>query len=357
MTQLKKKVAILCFSPSWGGMELDAIRLYGKLEGHYDVWLVCKEDSAIHKYAKLSTNNVKQYRSIKFKTMFSLVLIFGLRTFFKKEDIKNIIFFGASEIRSIFFALLRLNVNLIVRHGTTKAHSKKDFFHKLLYSKVNHYVGISKHLVNNINEILPVKQGAKVHLIYPSFRSFTEKRTDQIIKKIKIIHVGRLVDGKGQDAALRACSILYEKRLPFELNFVGAGNRYKEELEKIVKNLPYADSVFFKGHLTDIYPLLLSSHIFLFPTAGEGFGNSLVEALSCGLVCITYSNTTMPEIINLGFYGYLVENRNEEQLKKTLLFVAENINVEITNSEANMELVREVFSIEREVTQFDSLLV
>ena len=358
MTKNKKNVAIACFSPLNGGMELDSMRLYEKMSPVNNSWLLCKEGSFISQNSFSMKDGEERTHAINFNSMFSMSLIFGLRSFIKEKKIDNLIFFGASEMRSIYFALLGLNVNLIVRHGTTKTHSKKDFFHRLLYSNVKHYVGISKHLVKNIQEILPVSQMAKVHLIYPSFRNFTEKKQEEKIEKIKIIHVGRLVDGKGQDAALRACSILYEKRLPFELNLVGAGSDdYKEKLEQILKDLPYSDSVFFKGHINDVYPQLLSSHIFLFPTSGEGFGNSLVEALSCGLVCIMYSNTTMPEIINLGFYGHLVDNGNEDQLKQTLLSVAENINVEISNSKPNIELMRDIFSVEREVAQYNSLLV
>ena len=199
---------------------------------------------------------------------------------------------------------------------------------------------------------------SNVHLIYPSFKFSTPARKEEKKGKINIIHVGRLVKGKGQDAAIKACSILFENDIPFNLYLVGRSEeKYKAELDSLLEGLPCRASVVFCGHEEDVYPGLYSSQIFLFPSSGEGFGNALVEALSCGLVCIVYSNTTMPEIMSLGFHGHLVKDGDEEALKKKLLYVAGNLDEEIKKCEKNMSLAREVFAVEREVAQYDSILV
>ncbi|MEA3373149.1 MAG: lipopolysaccharide biosynthesis protein, partial [Campylobacterota bacterium] len=93
--------------------------------------------------------------TISFNSNLSLSIIFGARKIIKKYDIKNVIFFGASELKSLYFSFLGLDINLIIRHGTTKSTPKKDWFHRLIYSKVNYHIAICEHLANNVKEIIP----------------------------------------------------------------------------------------------------------------------------------------------------------------------------------------------------------
>lgn len=358
---MDKKIAILCFSPYQGGMEIDSIRLYKKLNRIYDnkVWLVCKDGTFINDRAS-NDKEISNWCSIKFSSMFSLSLIFKLRDFIKQNNIDNLIFFGASEMRSIYFAILGMNVNLIVRHGTTtaKRHKKKDLIHRLFYSSVSHYVGISRHLVNNIHEIFPLNNKSKINLIYSSLKFPDVSKKEKRNGFINIVHVGRLTKGKGQDVAIRVCSALYDNGIAFRLNIVGHGDvKYKEMLERILASLPYKDSVVFHGHTEDVFSILGASEVLLFPSAGEGLPNALIEALSCGLVCMVYSNTVFPEIFNLGFYGHVIENGNEDMLGKTLLSVCQNIDKEIDLAKKNIDLTRRLFSEDREIAEYDKILV
>lgn len=362
MIKSNKRIAILCFSPYQGGMEIDSIRLYNKLKHIYDknnIWLICKDGTFIHDRAS-HDKEIFKWCSIKFRSMFSFSLIFKLRDFIKKNNINNLIFFGASEMRSIYFAILGLNVNLIVRHGTTKSHAKKDIFHRLIYSKVSHYVGISKHLVNNINEVFPLTNKTKVNLIYSSlkFPNLSIRTIKEQNGVVNIIHVGRLTKGKGQDVAIRVCSALYDAGIAFKQVIVGSGDeKYKEMLVNMLALLPYKDSVVFHGYTEDVFHILGSSDVFLFPSAGEGLPNALIEALSCGLVCIVYSNTVFPEIFDLGFYGHVIENGNEHLLSKALVSVCKNIDREIESAKNNIDLAGRIFSEDREVAEYDKILI
>lgn len=341
-------------------MELDAIRLCEKLNLiSDDVWLVCKENSFIHREVS-AKSEVSNWHSVKFFSMFSLSLILKLRAFILENKINNVIFFGASEMRSIYFSLLGMDINLIVRHGTTKRRKKKDLFHRFIYSKVLHYVGISKHLLNNIYDVLPVSEQSEVNLIYSSLQFPAVSKKAKIEKNVvvNIVHVGRLAPGKGQDAAIRACSGLFEADVKFKFVLIGSDYEdYKSELQNILNDLSYKESVFFSGHVRDVFSLLEKSDIFLFPSAGEGMPNSLIEALASGLVCIVYSNTVFPEFLGLGFYLHLVEDGNEEELKEKLLYVYNNLDVELEKSRINVDLTRKLFSEEREIEEYNRILI
>lgn len=358
--KLKANTAIICLSPNFGGMELDAIKLANKLSFYNNTSLIVKEKSFIAiQYANHLENNNINLETIKFRTKLSLSIIFRTRQIIKKYDIKNVIFFGASELKSLYFAFLGMDINLIIRHGTTKTRPKKDMFHKLFYSKVNYHVAISEHIMTNVKNIIPFGKETKETLIYPSVKvSMSEILENNKSLDIHLLHTGRITEGKGQIDAINACSILSDKNIQFTLKIVGG---YENEYEK-QKFLSFIDGVTYKqninviGFSNDITSFLSSSNIFIFPSYGEGFGNSFVEALGAGLICICYENTTFIEFKKLGFYIHIVENKNLEQLKERLLQIVQNIENEHKKSNDNIQLVKNLFSEKREISQYMEIL-
>lgn len=125
---MKSNTAVICLSPYSGGMELDAIKLAQKLSNHAQIILIAKQDYFIEKQAYSLENSKIKLETIKFCSSFSFAIIFKMRKILNQHNIKNVIFFGASEMKSLYFAFLGFDINLIIRHGTTKSTPKKDFF-------------------------------------------------------------------------------------------------------------------------------------------------------------------------------------------------------------------------------------
>ena len=66
--------------------------------------------------------------------------------------------------------------------------------------------------------------------------------------------------------------------------------------------------------------MYLDSCLYLMTSHTESFGLVLIEAMSYGLPCIAYSSAEgAREIIVNGYNGYLIENRNEYEMAKTIL--------------------------------------
>lgn len=89
---------------------------------------------------------------------------------------------------------------------------------------------------------------------------------------------------------------------------------YEEEVELLVigaKHQKVIKGVRWVGRVpNDTLPKYFQvSDVFLFPTlCQEGFGLSLVEALKCGNICIASSIGGVPEVLNNGQLGILVED-------------------------------------------------
>lgn len=353
---LKNNTAIVCLSPNSGGMELDSIKLAKKLMKYTKVTLVAQENKFVAKksFDYINTKDVT-LETIKFKSSMSFSIIFRMREIIKKYDIKNVIFFGASELKSLYFAFLGFNINLIVRHGTTKSTPKKDWFHKLIYSKVNYHVSICKHLEKNVKYIIPFGKESQSTLIYPSVELENMKKGEH--SKLTLLHIGRITNGKGQIDAIKACSILYEKKIDFVFYIVGEFEEdFKEEFRHFYNSIEYKDKIKLVGFTKDINAYLAKSDIFLFPSHGEGFGNSFLEALNAELICISYLNTSFYDFRDLDFYFHQTEDKNIEHLKNTLLNVVLNLDNEKEKSVKNSKIVKNLFLEENEVSQYLKIL-
>ena len=337
-------------------MEIDSIKMAKKLNPYCQTILIAKENHFIANEMQDNEDNII-LETINFSSNLGLSLIFGIRALVKKHQIKNVIFFGASELKSMYFSFLGLDINLIIRHGTTKSRPKKDWFHRLIYSKVNYHVAICKHLAKNIEYIIPFGKGTQLKAIYPSLNLSPSQEINfntKPHKPLQILHVGRIAKGKGQKTAIEACKILYKNKIDFKLNIIGGFHApYKKNFLSFINTLKYKEKINLVGHTTNLEPFYLHSDIFLFPSDGEGLSNAFIEALSYGLHCISYKNTSFPELKDLGFNFLIAENQDLEDLKQKLLSAVEQ---DFSRNRSNALLAKKSFSFNRELEEFKSLL-
>ncbi len=352
----------MCFSGGRGGMDFDAFKLAGLLSDLADVVLVSKKGTYIERRCEQQTLSFST-ESIRFSSRtFSPVMLVEARRIVRQYNVKNVVFFGASELKTLYFAFLGLGVNVIVRHGTTKSRPKRDWLHKLVYSCVNHHVALSKHLLRNVQTIVPLENGVRFHIIYPSYRFNGDTGRDRGgsgDSPIEIIHVGRIAEGKGQLEAVQAVKRLVEQNVRFRLALVGSidDGKYHKRLREEIDRSGYQDDVAVVGHVDNVEAHLRRADVFLFPSHGEGMPNAFIEALYCGCVCIAFRNTVFPEFPDMGFYVRLSDDRDIAQLSDVLCHVARHIADELRRSQGNVELVRKYFNAEREWADWSKILV
>lgn len=351
---MKNNLAIFCPNGNFGGMELDSIKLAKRLNPFCNIVLVIKKGGFLEqnfdKYFSKDDNIVLE--TLTFKTLSFFNTIIQTKAILKKYDIKNIIYFGTSKLRVVYFALLGTNINLISRHGTTRR-KKKGFFNKLVYSRIDYHITISKHLLENVRKIFPFGKQTKSLLIYPTIKPITLEKQNS--KKLTILHTGRIVKGKGQIDAIKACEILVQNNIDFEFFLVGGYEEgYENEFKFFYNSIKYKEKIKLIGFTNEVDKYLSKADIFLFPSYGEGLGNSFLEALNAKLKCIAYNNTTFPELKELGFDFVLVENKNIDKLKEELFKVAKN--EIIFDLEKNREIIKSIFSQDNEIKKYLEIL-
>lgn len=102
-----------------------------------------------------------------------------------------------------------------------------------------------------------------------------------------IICVGRIEEVKGFDMLLESFSKISDKFEDWKLIIVGDGSS-REKLKKQVLDLNINSQVSFTGFKDDVISEMKQASVFVLPSRFEGFPLVLLEAMSCGLACISY---------------------------------------------------------------------
>lgn len=115
---------------------------------------------------------------------------------------------------------------------------------------------------------------------------------------LRLISVGRLSRGKNFAACIEALPAIRERLPGSELLLVGDGEE-REELQRLAIQHGVADAVEFVGNRSrnEVFRYLASSHLFLFPSAGEGFPKAVLEAMACGLPVVASGVSVLPHLL------------------------------------------------------------
>ena len=142
----------------------------------------------------------------------------------------------------------------------------------------------------------------------------------------KSVQACRLIEKKGLRVSLRAFAKFAERHPASTFTIAGEGP-LRNELGQLAAELGIADKIFFPGFIsqTQLRDLFYQSHIFLHPSEVSGDGNqegvpnSMLEAMASGLPVFATEHGGIPEAIENGRSGILVNERDDNALAHALL--------------------------------------
>jgi glycosyltransferase involved in cell wall biosynthesis len=106
-----------------------------------------------------------------------------------------------------------------------------------------------------------------------------------------LVVVGRLLSHKRVDMLLDAVALLHAGGTPVTCRIIGTGPE-AESLHSHAEALGIGNAVEFRHDVAeqkDLYALVKSARVFVAPSAREGFGIAVLEALACGVPVVTTS--------------------------------------------------------------------
>jgi glycosyltransferase involved in cell wall biosynthesis len=135
---------------------------------------------------------------------------------------------------------------------------------------------------------------------------------DKVKDRYTIVSVGRLTKNhKRPHLLIEAFARLADRYPEWQAELWGDVDQraFYEELKLMIKSKKLQDRVFLRGTSNKIPKILQQSDIFAFPSAYEGFGLALGEAMSMGLPAVGYKScSAVNELIRDGVNGFLCED-------------------------------------------------
>jgi glycosyltransferase involved in cell wall biosynthesis len=145
----------------------------------------------------------------------------------------------------------------------------------------------------------------------------------EISSPLRILFCGRLAREKRVGAVLESAAQLDERGVECQLAIVGEGPE-RAALEKLAADLGLGDRVNFVGAVPfeQVFPWYAWAHCLVLPSACEGWGKVIVEAMCFGVVCIGSPQGLLPEM--LAGRGILLEEVNAQEIADAVASVAES---------------------------------
>ena len=151
------------------------------------------------------------------------------------------------------------------------------------------------------------------------FEPATDGRRES--ENLIVLTIGNIRHVKGHDVFVRAAALVHEK-LP-RVTFHVAGDvleaSFFAELQALVASLGLRNTVHFLGGVSDLALQLRTAALFVLPSRSEGFSNSLIEAMACGLPVVATDVGGNAEAVAHNETGVIVPPDNPEALAAAML--------------------------------------
>ncbi|GAB4524213.1 MAG: colanic acid biosynthesis glycosyltransferase WcaL [Pleurocapsa sp.] len=171
--------------------------------------------------------------------------------------------------------------------------------------------------------------------------------------KVRLVSIARLVEKKGLEYGIKAVAHLLKTNPHLEYKIVGDGV-LKNDLQKLIIELQVQDKIKLLGwrQQEEVTSIIAEADIMLAPSITSDLGDcegipvALMEAMAVGLPVISTYHSGIPELVEDGVSGYLVDEREVEQLAEKINLLAQNPELRLKMGLAGRQKVEKEFNIE-----------
>ncbi|SDB58219.1 Glycosyltransferase involved in cell wall bisynthesis [Desulfonatronum thiosulfatophilum] len=142
---------------------------------------------------------------------------------------------------------------------------------------------------------------------------------------LRIVNIGRLVPEKAQDVLFQALAAVKKRGVQFDLQIVGAGPLL-DQLKELARSLDIIDHIDFLGAQPQdvVIKVLREADVFVLSSRNEGLPVVCMEAMAMEVFLIATNISGIPELVQHGQNGLLVEPENVQELADAILWVDKN---------------------------------
>jgi len=303
----------------------------------------------------LKSLNVSKYG----KTALSLKLLYAFIPFLdKKFDIINC-HFGPNGIIGAYLKEIGINGKVISTfHGYDMSVfllKNGDNVYKKLFLNGDLFLPISDYWKRKLIRLGCDEKKVIVHRMGINLEKFKfSERRKQPREPTKLLNIGRLVEKKGHEYAIRALAKIIKNHKNIEYIIAGDGP-LRSNLENLVSKLGIMNYVKFLGAVeqNEVLKLYQQAHIFVLPSVTasngdqEGIPVVLMEAQATGLPVISTYHSGISEVIINDKSGFLVSEKDVDALAGKLEYLIKHPKIWPEMGRAGRKFVEEKYNIKK----------
>ncbi|MFZ0637691.1 MAG: glycosyltransferase family 4 protein [Candidatus Acidiferrales bacterium] len=227
----------------------------------------------------------------------------------------------------------------------------------------------SRDTARKLQEVQGIAQ-EKIRVLHwgldPSFFDLVNRAPDLRLPKTfpeapYVLSVGRWSSAeryKGLDTLIQVLPELLRAAPELHLVFVGEGDD-RPALERLASDRRVSERVHFVSGISreELVAAYARAEIFALPSGGEGFGFVFLEAMALGKAVVGGNHGGIPDIIEDGVTGFLVEHGNVAQLAEKILVLLTNQTLRDEMGRRGRERVLQSFGFGNFESGFRDILV
>lgn len=164
---------------------------------------------------------------------------------------------------------------------------------------------------------------AKQTFVIPNAVPYFPEQSSTLNNK-QVLMVARYNDAKGYEYMVEAWQSVHERHPDWILNVYGSGELHDDVIRWIQKR-QLSSSMILHDPVDNVMDKYLESSIFVMSSRYEAFPMVLLEAMACGVPCVSFDCPYGPRnIIRNGEDGYLVDYLNSQALADSICQLIEN---------------------------------
>ncbi|NLC57696.1 MAG: glycosyltransferase family 4 protein [Armatimonadetes bacterium] len=164
--------------------------------------------------------------------------------------------------------------------------------------------------------------------------------------RVRLLVVARLAPQKRVDRFLQALAAVRQEYAAVEGTILGDGP-LRKELEQLAGQLGLGDAVRFAGPVANVARHLHDTDVLVLSSDWEGTPNAILEAMASGVPVVATRVGGVPDLVQEGRTGYLVEPSDCGPLAEALLRLAQDAELRRAMGRQARQYVEECHSLER----------
>jgi glycosyltransferase involved in cell wall biosynthesis len=248
--------------------------------------------------------------------------------------------------------------SFLIEHSSKQISSSNRWMYRTLNRKLTGFIAASRFMATHLEELGVSKSHCTV--IYNCVNSTVGPRSTNKstgTQKTFVGIVGQISRHKGHDDLLKAAASLKKRGVPLEVKVFGTGHeQYILELKAKVARNGLEDSWKWMSYIPQQSSIFSDIDICVVPSCfDEPFGMVALEASFYGLPVVASRRGGLPEIVEDGRTGFLVQSDNPTQLAERIERLILNPELARTMGNAGRQKVMREFSQTRMLASYEGL--